>query len=49
VPAVAAITTETVRLAMRSGRLGETDAERILDLISRFLGDRGDFMPDPEP
>lgn len=49
VPTVAALTTETVRLAMRSGRLDAVAAERILEIISRFLGYEDSFLDEMEP
>jgi predicted short-subunit dehydrogenase-like oxidoreductase (DUF2520 family) len=49
VPAVASLTTETVRLAVRSGRLDEDSAGRILEIISRFLDAEGHSPQEMEP
>ena len=49
VPVVAAVMTETVRLAVRSGRLGGEEAGQILEIISRILGSEGRLPAKMEP
>lgn len=49
VPAVAALTTETVWLAVRSGRLDAEVADRILAVVSRYVSVEGGFTDEEEP